>query len=303
MACPRCGGISREPIAPGYWRCLSLVTVAGPGPGLTNPTGGPLHIAATNLCGCEYQDGPGPTADTCHCGTFAIGFCHTCHTAVCGTHSTMSQDSRRLCGQCVANSRTQAEERRIATHATAVEEWERERSAWAEDALERLEGLEPIARILVTAHAGRPPGPGLLGNAAGDAPVAMRELLPELHAANGAGTWTDREISEWFAARCKAPTGRFRRTHKTIFGGYKDRFLPCWGADGWSTVWASKYHRDARPSAWWAGVGTDGERLFDPGGQRRNDDHFSYFALSSMAKMLKLKELPPRPKRPYTREG
>ncbi len=57
MTCPSCGGNSRTPIAPGFFRCTSLVTTRTGGPGLTNPRLGPPVIDATMECGQDYQEG------------------------------------------------------------------------------------------------------------------------------------------------------------------------------------------------------------------------------------------------------
>ena len=98
-SCPKCGGNNREPIAPGYWRCTSIVATFTGGPGLTNPMKGPMAIEHRDVCGNEYTEGlNGGT--TCACGTFAIGHCAECSTPVCGTHSGLWEGRERLCGTC-----------------------------------------------------------------------------------------------------------------------------------------------------------------------------------------------------------
>lgn len=97
MPCPSCGGESRSPIAPGYWRCTSLVREDAPGPGLINPALGPPAFQTTRECGNEYVEVVGTPGLTCPCGTFAIGLCQQCSLPVCGIHSAILDDSR-LCG-------------------------------------------------------------------------------------------------------------------------------------------------------------------------------------------------------------
>jgi hypothetical protein len=122
VPCPRCGGQVREPIAPGYWLCRSLVIVNGSRLGPvhgSHPGGGnwgPQPIAWQEPCNTEYHEVAGdqeldhemPLA--CSCGTFAIGQCPSCGVAVCGTHSLM-RSGQRLCLDC--NSRAEAEASRI----------------------------------------------------------------------------------------------------------------------------------------------------------------------------------------------
>jgi hypothetical protein len=102
MTCPRCGGSIRDLLAPGFYRCRSVVATHTGGPGLTDPSLGPPVITTETVCGHEYQpDAAFDAAGTrieCPCGTFAIGHCHDCRRPVCGEHSEMSD--RRLCGRC-----------------------------------------------------------------------------------------------------------------------------------------------------------------------------------------------------------
>lgn len=97
MACPLCGGASRSPIAPGYWRCTSLVEELAPGPGLINAALGPPVFRTTRECRNEYAEGTGTQGLICPCGTFAIGLCKECSLPVCGEHSAILVDAR-LCG-------------------------------------------------------------------------------------------------------------------------------------------------------------------------------------------------------------
>lgn len=106
MACPACGGDDRRAIAPGFWECTSpLVSErwvpAGPG-GSMRPE------RTVRPCGHRYHEGGGVTGTTtCACGTFAIGLCAECGSAVCGDHSWMRGD-RRLCREHAAAVDAQA---------------------------------------------------------------------------------------------------------------------------------------------------------------------------------------------------
>src|SRR5690348_2943356 len=105
MPCPVCGGIEREPIAPGYWQCRSSVTRYGtqrvPDPAAPPWLGITVlqTVSWQETCTNTYQeedgdDGPGAVCG--FCTTFAIGLCGECGKAVCGLHSTMFE-TRRVC--------------------------------------------------------------------------------------------------------------------------------------------------------------------------------------------------------------
>lgn len=100
MACPRCGGLDREPLAPGLWRCttrLSRSAVAA-----LDAHGSPMFTQQTFTCGTEYPEGPPATQDspTCHyCTTVYVGTCADCGVRVCGYHSAMTA-GQRVCDRC-----------------------------------------------------------------------------------------------------------------------------------------------------------------------------------------------------------
>lgn len=101
MSCPRCGGSDREPIAPGFWRCTTVLTrldVVG-----MTADGSPMHRPTQFRCGNEYQEGLAAgfagTPVCAFCTTFAIGTCASCDSPVCGTCSSV-YGGRRLCREC-----------------------------------------------------------------------------------------------------------------------------------------------------------------------------------------------------------
>jgi len=126
VACPTCGGTSRDQIAPNYWRCSTVLVTETGGPGLTDPRLGPPVIRHERVCSVEYQDGGvlSASAPTCECGTFAVGRCQGCGTMVCGSHSSLYEDER-VCDGC-------REAREIVVQRAATEAAEAERAAVAE---------------------------------------------------------------------------------------------------------------------------------------------------------------------------
>lgn len=107
MSCPRCGSSSRNEIAPGYYECQGdrLVVqrhmVPDPGhPGRERP----LEVEVPQPCANRYQEGgpAGIVLNLCPCGTFAIGRCATCGSALCGDHSLLSHGLRR-CTRCLTD--------------------------------------------------------------------------------------------------------------------------------------------------------------------------------------------------------
>jgi hypothetical protein len=109
MTCPRCGGIEREMLAPGYYRCLSTVEVMGyiPAPGMH---AGPVPLVPgpeRRTCGHAYQEGSA-NADLgfCDCGTAAVARCVDCDRPLCGI------DLVRRGGQvlCADDARSRAQE-------------------------------------------------------------------------------------------------------------------------------------------------------------------------------------------------
>src|SRR5262245_12602788 len=112
MPCPACGGMAREPVAPGYWRCVSQRVDLGPGP---NPSGppqlGPRVTEYVTICGHQYMEGPVQEAPLCSCGTFSIGICASCGQPVCGDCSEIV-DGRRTCRRHGIEARREATRKR-----------------------------------------------------------------------------------------------------------------------------------------------------------------------------------------------
>lgn len=127
--CPTCHGSTREPIAPGFWRCSSPVsyaeTILAPQPGVPPHLGQmiPQTVWRTRICGREYHEGAGATEATqqCECGTYAIGACSSCGTPICGTHSAL-HDGRRLCLPEFNTAQEEAAAEQARRDAAAVEE-------------------------------------------------------------------------------------------------------------------------------------------------------------------------------------
>ncbi len=105
MSCPECGGTERIPIAPSYWECASLVHGEARRP---DPVYGTTMVpySDSHVCGNRYQEvdsqSPVQIAETCSCGTYAIGRCAECRRSICGDHSGIVGGSR-LCGFCTAS--------------------------------------------------------------------------------------------------------------------------------------------------------------------------------------------------------
>jgi hypothetical protein len=113
VSCPVCGGSDRRPVAPGYWKCRSIVVTKRPG------RGGALEpVWHDAVCGAEYQEGVPAGAGTpvCACGTFAIGLCDGCAQPLCGIHGGMDFGKRR-CSSCVAAARRAVAAATAAGHA------------------------------------------------------------------------------------------------------------------------------------------------------------------------------------------
>jgi hypothetical protein len=127
MTCPLCGGTARSPIAPGYWRCTSLVEkeeLAGTA-GAADRWLRPTVIQTTRECGKTYVESGGLPGPVCPCGTFAIGLCKKCSRPICGIHSGMWYDAR-LCGDHYQEKQAERERlRQLEQQAAIVAERER----------------------------------------------------------------------------------------------------------------------------------------------------------------------------------
>jgi hypothetical protein len=107
MACPACGGVERQLLAPGFWRCTSSIRVENT-TWVPDGLGGrrPLVEASLRVCGHEYQETDAVAVaaglPVCACHTFAIGVCAKCGVAVCGAHSRLAGGSRRCLDHAAA---------------------------------------------------------------------------------------------------------------------------------------------------------------------------------------------------------
>lgn len=125
--CPKCGGLGRRMLAPGYFMCTTTV-LRGVIPAGTQGNTSPIPVEEP--CGHRYQEATGaanaPSA-TCECGIFAVGVCRECERAVCGRHSEVV-GIRLACTWCLqeqaaAQARREADKKEQ-REAAAVEERE-----------------------------------------------------------------------------------------------------------------------------------------------------------------------------------
>lgn len=151
MPCPQCGGQTRQPLAPGFWRCESLITVTEnrlvPDPGM-HPALGllvPMPFSYQVECNHHYQEatseiGAGMTESCALCTLFAVGHCAECLRPICGrpAHSGFRGD-RLLCrdhylevdrlARLRADEEAERERMRRETKKTEDEETERAKQA------------------------------------------------------------------------------------------------------------------------------------------------------------------------------
>jgi hypothetical protein len=156
MACPACGGSSREEIAPGYWRCTTPVTTITPGPGVRGmPWTGPAESSHSDVCGTAYHEGPAAAgAPVCACGTFAIGICVDCSKPRCGNCGAYL-DGRFECREHIRARREKATaERQTAEATTRAAQQEADRA----NAQERQAALDEIAALVRALKAAGSPG-------------------------------------------------------------------------------------------------------------------------------------------------
>lgn len=99
--CPKCGGSNLRPITPGYFECLSPVTV-----GVIQHPGGMGPMPAVAECGHHFQTGATSASGPCGCGRDSIGSCTDCGRRLCGLHGTTKGPF--LCAECF-NARHQRE--------------------------------------------------------------------------------------------------------------------------------------------------------------------------------------------------
>ncbi len=223
-ACPRCGSTDGAPIAPGYRECRGVVAVPAPVPGLAS---------GSRVCGHRYHTGtPERTAPMCRCGTYAIGVCGTCGTAVCGDHSAAG--ATRICTECTADRRASAAARRRAAHreqlaAVAAVPAVKERTLRAAQLRSRYTAL-------------------------GD-----EELVAEATRLYDGTPWNSAEWAAWFCARARAAGLRPTHTWRPVVhrqGLWKSRYEwgdphPAWCLPGCSATRStvSTFDRDHGPGS------------------------------------------------------
>lgn len=160
--CPVCGGHTREPLAPGFWRCTSLVndvtTYVGPAPGYPPAMGvqAPRQHVVTRPCGNQYAEKTASSAGggRCFCNTYSIGSCTDCHREVCGFHSSLDT-GERVCSECATTRQSdratrEADEQHRREQAELARRAEELRVA-LDERLQRLRLIRPAAlRFLAT---------------------------------------------------------------------------------------------------------------------------------------------------------
>jgi hypothetical protein len=305
MSCPSCAGTSRTLLAPGFYRCTSLVTTRTGGPGLTDARLGPPVIDTTTECGREYQEGQSSGAALiCSCGTFAIGVCAEAGEPVCGTHSALLH-GRRLCSGCWHAEERRRAEAEAEEGRAADRRYFEARNAWRGRVLETVSGVDDKERFVrVVAgltSAGGHSSPGLTDWG------SVTELLGDLP------IHTARAMGQWFLSRAGGePPSTVGIEYKTLFGGYKTRRHPAWVfRHGSTSTYAFKdapvAHSDiaitppgqiyiSGPMANWWGLDELPSRGWVTG-----KVGFSGHALRLMADMLNLDKIQPPPPRPGTR--
>jgi len=119
MACPKCGGTSRDPITSGYWQCTTQMAITvevpyaveiptGQTSGFVPPVVQEIRYRSETrheACGCRYRDGIQVPSPPCfRCGTYSIGLCQQCSEPACGDHSELFEE-KRLCSSCAATKK------------------------------------------------------------------------------------------------------------------------------------------------------------------------------------------------------
>jgi hypothetical protein len=250
-----------------------------------------------------------PSHTLCSCGTVVVGRCTDCGIAVCGHHSALWHDERRLCRGCLEKeqealreaSRVRVHTEKIA-HATAREAWDtRVKSLMATQSLP-----SQVCQVMrVATRASPQTGGELLVR-----PDLLFRLLPDLFPAPlqfeaDNAPWSDDEIALWFSKASMSPPqplegpkpeGRSRGPKRTSILGWT---FP-WGSTRVERVSSGTYSMKV-------GVSADGRRLFahgnafgflpwEPiGSSFREADRFNGITLSTMADMACLQALPDEP--------
>jgi hypothetical protein len=111
-SCPSCGGHEREPVAPGYWRCTTVLAERIPTGAPPSGRFGPPFIQNSFRCGREYAEGSNAMTPSCaYCTTDSIGSCGQCGKRICGDCSGRYSD-QRLCVVCIGQRNVEAEAHR-----------------------------------------------------------------------------------------------------------------------------------------------------------------------------------------------
>ncbi len=290
--CPTCGGVEREPVSPGWWRCTSLITATLEGPGSWNPQVMlPAAVQNKRLCDTIYvePDAAAPSLPACACGTFAVGRCARCSAPVCGIHSGFI-DGARLCHidrqaaeraqeRVTAAAAAHAEEERQARHRQAL-------AAWADSHRASIAELTPIERgVVVWAAVGARPTRGQPWKRY-DATDAVTLL--------GVPRPTVDEALDWFIAAPKSePDWRVRHTRRTIFGGHEEVDARAWGLLPLTTSTSRVVHGDTVTSTDNIAVTTDRSVWMTMGGgwlreRPTKPTNFSAEAFDKMAAYVRL---------------
>jgi hypothetical protein len=117
VPCPSCGGSSRRELAPGFFRCQTMLT--GLAPTGAHPSGsqGPTEHPYSYECGATYQEAlRSLELGLCYvCASLgAVGLCAECRRATCGVHGEIRPDGL-WCPEC--RERRQADDVRRTTEA------------------------------------------------------------------------------------------------------------------------------------------------------------------------------------------
>lgn len=249
MSCPVCRGSDRMPIAPGFYRCTSIIveTLAGPWAG-----GSSIAVRSERVCGTEYQEGPtvGGDAPKCRCMTYAIGACAECERPICGDHSSLV-GGKRLCDSCGGRVLAQAAElqRREdeARSAQQAEATRAAREAALDDVRRREDPTERLLRALWLFSESNPGSPDRDPATHQCDEEALRDLLPDLFQPDvpiSLGTkppWDSKAVAAWFAARSTIPPHpKAVAVSRPGVLGSQVKWVPGWSLPGGSTLFDGK---------------------------------------------------------------
>lgn len=299
MACPSCGGSDRDLIAPGFYRCASMVEVRTGGPGLTDPTKGPQVLVSYVVCSHQYQEGSA-TGLACTCGTFAIGRCAVCGSPVCGDHSRLSE-RQRLCTRCWNAADAERQRQEHERSQVTQQAYQAERDAWHAETLKALASADPMERLVrvvarVT-HSGDGARPG-------DTDWGTAEALLGPLGTPQQPSWRMQEVVAWFLSRVQGPPpGTIRMERKTLLGGFKSYQAPAWVLHQGLT--GTYIFKDAPERACDVAILPTGKALLggasawcevDPRpGWLRGECNISGYGLRRMAELLSLPGVSPPP--------